>query len=79
MEKDPTKCFESLSACKKRDELINAGLISEYEEIMIANDDIYFKSPSGASDVVKASATNGRIEWKLDNGKTLDEFESENV
>ncbi|MGM9993939.1 MAG: DUF4357 domain-containing protein [Candidatus Avigastranaerophilus sp.] len=36
---------------------------------------MYFKSPSGAFDVVSGSSTNGRIEWKLENGTTLSEFE----
>ena len=38
-------------------------------------EDIPFNSCSAAAAVVKNRATNGRTEWKLDSGVTLDEYE----
>lgn len=49
---------------------------SEYQEVLVTNKDLYFKSPSAASDTVKNASTNGRTVWKLKDGTTLDEFEA---
>lgn len=38
--------------------------------------DILFKTPSGASDFVLGASTNGTIEWKTGDGKTLKEVET---
>ncbi len=73
--KDEAPYFSGMSAYKKRNELIEKGLLQDNGDIYITNEDIYFKSPSGASDVVSGSSTNGRTEWKLENGTTLNEFE----
>lgn len=63
------------SARNKRFELINRGILAEKDGCYVATEDIYFKSPSGASDVVAGSSTNGRTEWKLPDGTTLNDFE----
>lgn len=73
--KDEVPSFLKMSAYKKRNELVEKGLLQDNGDVYIASEDIYFKSPSGASDVVSGSSTNGRIEWKLANGTTLSEFE----
>ncbi|MDR3299105.1 MAG: DUF4357 domain-containing protein [Candidatus Accumulibacter sp.] len=39
--------------------------------------DILFKTPSGASCFVLGAPTNGNIEWKTEDGKTLKEVEDE--
>jgi len=67
--------FEGMSACNKREELIKQGLLVEQDGVYVATEDIYFKSPSGASDIVAGSSSNGRIEWKLLDGTTLNDFE----
>ena len=38
--------------------------------------DILFKSPSGASAFVLGASTNGNVEWKTEEGKTLKEIEA---
>lgn len=38
--------------------------------------DILFKTPSGASAFVLGAPTNGNIEWKTEDGKTLKEIEA---
>lgn len=73
--KDEAPYFSGMSAYKKRNELIDKGLLQDIGDIYITAEDIYFKSPSGASDVVAGSSTNGRTEWKLENGTTLDAYE----
>lgn len=40
----------------------------------ILQEDVYFKSPSSAATFVNGSSTNGLIEWKKNNGKTLKEI-----
>lgn len=73
--KDEAPYFSGMSAYKKRNELIDKGLLQDIGDIYITTEDIYFKSPSGASDVVAGSSTNGRTEWKLKDGTTLNEYE----
>lgn len=41
--------------------------------------DIDFKSPSAAAAIVRNSSMNGRKEWKLKNGLSLDEFENRQI
>lgn len=76
LEKKHTNTFEKTWACEKKKELLKKGLISEHDDSLLTNEDIYFKSPSGASDFVRASSTNGRTLWKLNNGTTIEEYES---
>ncbi len=73
--KEIVPSFKGMSACNKREELIKQGLLAEKGDVYVATEDIYFKSPSGASDIVAGSSSNGRIEWKLSDGTTLNDFE----
>lgn len=73
--KDEAPLFYKMSAFKKRNELLEKGLLQDNGDVYTTTEDIYFKSPSGASDVVAGSSTNGRTEWKLKNGTTLDAYE----
>jgi hypothetical protein len=41
--------------------------------------DILFKTPSGASAFVLGAPTNGNVEWKTEDGKTLKEVEASEV
>lgn len=45
---------------------------------LVLNKDVAFASPLAASSVVRNSSVNGRKEWKLKNGMTLDGFENSN-
>ena len=62
---------------KIRTKLENDNLFiqSDIKGLWITKEDIPFKACSAAAAVVKNRATNGRLEWKLANGTTLDEFE----
>ena len=74
-EKEIVPSFVGMSAYKKREELIQKGLLQDNGSYYVTTEDIYFKSPSGASDIVAGSSTNGRVVWKLANGTTLNDYE----
>lgn len=57
-----------------RDELLQKGDISASDGKYILNIILEFKTPSGASDFVLGGSTNGWVEWKNKDGKTLDEM-----
>ena len=62
---------------KIRTKLENDNLFikSDIDGLWVTKEDIPFKACSAAAAVVKNRATNGRAEWKLADGTTLDEFE----
>ena len=60
---------------KKKLEEDKLFISSDIDGLWQTKEDIPFNSCSAAAAVVKNRATNGRIEWKLDSGMTLDEFE----
>lgn len=78
LEKTPTSSFTKMPNWKKQNGLVEKGLLIEKDGVLLAKDDIYFKSPSGAADIVRLNSTNGRLEWKLEDGTTLAEFETQN-
>ena len=59
---------------KQRDELLKNGSISQIDGKYILNVILDFNTPSGASDFVLGGSTNGWVEWKNKDGKTLDEL-----
>jgi len=66
------------SKCERYNELRkelldNKKMIEENGEYILKTS-LRFKSPSGASDFVLGGSTNGWIEWKDSNNKTLDEL-----
>lgn len=75
LEKYPNPSFLDKSNMKKRQQLIEEGLLKELDNVVISTEDIYFKSPSGPADIVRLNSTNGWLSWKLPDGTTLDEFE----
>ena len=76
IEKYPTKSFlKDKNTMQKRKELIKAGYIKDLEDVAIVKKDIFFKSPSGAADIVRLNSTNGWMYWKTKDGMTLDMFE----
>lgn len=65
----------SKGVIKKREKLIEDGIISKGNDALIFNMDVAFPSPSAASDFVLGSSTNGWEYWKNREGKSLDEIE----
>ena len=62
--------IESYNA--KRQECIKDGTITERDGKYYLTKIVSFRTPSGASDFVLGGSTNGWVEWKDANGKTLD-------
>jgi hypothetical protein len=59
---------------KQRTELLENGSITKIDGKYILNVILTFNTPSGASDFILGGSTNGWVEWKDKNGKTLDEL-----
>ena len=59
---------------KQRAELLASGEISQVDGKYFLNITIEFNTPSGASDFVVGGSTNGWVEWKNSEGKTLNEI-----
>lgn len=72
------KSFNSHSYQILRKKIEDEGFFkkSNYDEILILENDLTFDSPSAAASVVKNRATNGRKEWILKDGTTLDDYEN---
>ncbi len=59
---------------RQREELISQQSIVNVDGKYILKVTLDFKTPSGASDFVLGGSTNGWVEWKNKDGKTLDEL-----
>lgn len=59
---------------KQRAELLESGSITKIDGKYILNAILAFNTPSGASDFILGGSTNGWLEWKNKDGKTLDEL-----
>lgn len=72
------KSFNSHSYQILRKKIEDEGFFkkSNYDEILILENDLTFDSPSAAASVIKNRATNGRKEWILKDGTTLDDYEN---
>lgn len=55
----------------KRDEMLQKGILKEVDGYFVFTRDFLFKSPSGASGFLVLGSSNGWIDWKTQNGKTL--------
>ncbi len=73
--------FKNHNYYKLRKKIERENKLSEtkYDNIYSLDENLPFSSPSAAGAVVKNRATNGRKEWKLDNGTTLDDYENNMV
>lgn len=69
---DMSKPVNIVSYNAKRQECIKDGTIVEKDNKYYLTKIVSFKTPSGASDFVLGGSTNGWVEWKDENGKTLD-------
>lgn len=78
IEADDKNSFRNSTCCVLKQKLISKSVIkdSKYNNVLIATEDIPFKSPSSCAAVVRGTSINGRAEWKLQDGTTLDDFES---
>jgi hypothetical protein len=74
-----SKCsLEETPTCSRhirrlRQSLIDDGLLVEEDGVLVLQADQTFSSPSTAAAVVNGRATNGWIQWKYKDGRTLDE------
>lgn len=59
-----------------RQSLINKNILNLVGDVYKFAEDYIFSSPSTAAVIVMGRNANGLTEWKLSNGKTLKEFES---
>lgn len=59
---------------QRKELLENGGIILSHDSKYLLTTTIVFNSPSGASDFVLGGSTNGWVEWKDKDGKTLDEL-----
>lgn len=59
---------------RQREELLSQQSIVNFDGKYILKVTLDFKTPSGASDFVIGGSTNGWVEWKNKDGKTLDEL-----
>ncbi len=71
----PTNSFSS-SLMKTRQKLIDTGVLEDKTEHFEFTEDYIFSSPSTAAAIVMGRNANGQKEWKLKNGTTLKDFET---
>ena len=64
---------------KQRTELQSNGDIESENGNFILKTTLEFNTPSGASDFILGGSTNGWVEWKNKDGKTLDEIFRKNL
>ena len=69
---DLTKAVNIGSYNAKRQECLKDGTITETDGKYYLTKIVSFRTPSGASDFVLGGSTNGWVEWKNKDGKTLD-------
>ena len=60
---------------KKRELLVEKGLLTQEGSHLLFKKDIEFSSPSLAAAVVRGGASNGLTSWKNSSGKQLKEIE----
>lgn len=59
-----------------RKKLIDSGIFTDKIDFLEFSEDYIFSSPSTAAAIVMGRNANGLLEWKLENGKTLKEYEA---
>lgn len=73
---EPTNSY-STSLIKMRQKLIDSGVLIDKIDCLEFAEDYIFSSPSTAAAIVMGRNANGLLEWKMENGKTLKDFEKE--
>lgn len=76
--KEILSSFASHNYVKIRKQLESENYFNKSDDdaFLILNQNVPFTSPSAAGAVARNSSVNGRKEWKLKNGMTLDDYES---
>lgn len=59
-----------------RKALLESGVLSEQEDFLVFTSNYSFSSPSAAAATVIGASTNGRILWKLPDGRTYGDWEA---
>ena len=62
-----------------RTKLQDQGVLKKDGNVLVFSSNYLFNSPSGAAGVVLGRSANGWIEWKYQDGKTLDEVKRQNL
>jgi hypothetical protein len=62
---------------KKREDLMDSGVLVQEDDHYIFSRDFEFGSPSTAGSAIRGGATNGLTAWKTSDGKTLKHLEKE--
>lgn len=75
VEKQIVKSFENTHINKIRNTLIEKGLLKDIGNLYITIEDIPFKTPSGAASVVKGCNSNGRVDWKIKDGVSMQDLQ----
>lgn len=73
--KGRAKSVPSFAGCtwdQQRGQLIEAGDLKPEGELLVFAKDLLFSNPSKAAAMLMARTANGWIDWKTDDGKTLD-------
>ena len=60
----------------KRQELIDLGLLAQHSRDLAFTQDYTFSSPSTAACVVLGRSSNGRLDWKDVQGRSLKELQA---
>ena len=76
---DIVSSFAGTSGERLRNLLIKEGVLLANDGVLVFSRDYLFASPSAASDVLTGRNSNGWVEWKAANGKTLDELKRQAV
>jgi predicted GIY-YIG superfamily endonuclease len=64
---------------KFRQKLVESGILKEQGDTLVFEKDHLFKSPSMAAVALMGRTSNGWIDWKSQDGKTLDELKRQTV
>jgi hypothetical protein len=73
---DPITNSYPKAISKLRDSMLSEGLIIKRDDKLILKQDYLFSSSSSAAMIIMGRSANGLTEWKMKDGKTLQEFET---
>lgn len=75
--KDVTPSAQESPFAKKRQKLLEDGILTEEGERLVFTEDFNFNSPSGAAAVISGRHTNGWVDWRDANGCSLRELKGD--
>lgn len=76
---DGVPSFEGASAYRRKQKLIAAGALILEGNYYVFQEDILFRTPSGASDLILGRSSNGWLEWRTEDNKTLDYLKRQSI